>query len=1295
MRAPVLATIVLCLLIVSMFPVTLFSSFGPSVVDNIAGSHGSRPQSVLIVPHTRTPIKHVIIVIQENHAFDNYFSNFSGAFGLPPGGIPQPGTYANVTSYHPEYPLTWSYGGNQSFSNPEHGESHILNEQDNGSMDGFFYTDGGEANGLFPSYIVANSLGLAGEYGVADNYYTDFAGPTLPNRLYYYGISPGAATSDSNPPGDVINVPNLPQELQSAGISWASYDGNYNEYPGSSCTFALFPTDPCWYFTYLNSSDPAAQLSPELYYGWLQNEYNTTGAIPQLQYYNNIYGNLTAGTLPSVSWFTSDWTCCTEHPSDANASFIGGNVTQGQQSFLKLVHAVEDSAYWNSTAIFLTYDEGGGFFDSSPSPVATPYGTGLRVPLIVISPYAKEGYVSHDFLTPSSLLHFVEWNWGLPSLGWLDNESNLPLDFFNFSETPRAPLSQSVYGSNNQTFSIPWAPQPVGAGFLGKYQPALLTNHDVNWTFQTTNVITNPPVLSGNSLYACGLDGVLRSLNPISGALNWARSLGSGCRSSPTVLPGGGVIATTLRGTVAAYNSTGSLAWNISLDAPIYSNLTLVGTTLYGTLQNGSLFAIDSSTHALLWEKAVSLTPLYASPVYDPSDHFLLLSATRAGVIAVNLTGSVQWTAPVPGGTFAAGALCGSSYYVTSPEGGLYPISLPTGTVGTPAPLNDSTATPLCWGSDLYVGDNSTFRAFSTSPSLTQLWSNTTHSMQGGSAVVSGSDLVVDTQGGAIDWFSPTSSHPVISLESGTSFFGSPLSTPEWLYFSGEDGNVYGVADRGAIQVSVVPTNASVTIGGIPLSTPGGKGAVTETPGSYTVAASAPGYASASIPVTVLQGKTTYANLTLIKNASRPSISSFIANPSSIVLGNSTIFSVTVTGGTLPFSYAYSGLPGGCATGSLANLSCTPTSTGSYTVQVNVTDAKGYWTTASTTLNVNAPSQGGPSITTFTAKPNPVTLGSSTTLSLGVSGGTAPYVERYQGLPTGCQSQSTEQLTCTPTISGSFTVVVTVTDAQGRSANDSLVLVVQAPSGYPTVSLVATPSSLVLGNSTTFTASASGGKSPYAYAYTGLPTGCSSSNIPSLTCTPSAAGTFTVYVTVTDANAHTASSSVTVTVNSPPNHVSPLMITSFTASVNPATVGKAVTLTVTASGGVPPYSFAFGNLPSGCTTANASTLSCIPQSKGTFLITVTVTDADRKTAQSNLTLQVQASQGQSSASPLSGSILWILIVVIVAAVAIAAFLVLRRSRKKGPSEAPSPASSEAGTETPAPSAPPSGEWNEP
>jgi hypothetical protein len=118
------------------------------------------------------------------------------------------------------------------------------------------------------------------------------------------------------------------------------------------------------------------------------------------------------------------------------------------------------SPVWNSTAIFITYDEGGGYYDQVPPPIVDGNQLGFRVPLIVISPYAKENYVSSTVLNHASLLAFIEYNWKLSVLNSFVGSSNIPLDFFNFNSTYlggqilRAPMVLSSSAGFPQEFQI-------------------------------------------------------------------------------------------------------------------------------------------------------------------------------------------------------------------------------------------------------------------------------------------------------------------------------------------------------------------------------------------------------------------------------------------------------------------------------------------------------------------------------------------------------------------------------------------------------------------------------------------------------------------------------------------------------------------------------------------------------------------------------------------------------------------------------------------------------------------------
>jgi phospholipase C len=139
-----------------------------------------------------------------------------------------------------------------------------------------------------------------------------------------------------------------------------------------------------------------------------------------------------------------------------------------------------ESSFWPTTTIFITWDEGGGYYDQVvPSNDFTInhgftqdlVGLGQRVPLLVISPYSKENFVSDAQLSHLSLLHFVEYNWALPPLDELVAQSNLPLGFFNFSQVPRMPIilsSPDIYPIPFQSQSNGSLPRiPIGYELVG------------------------------------------------------------------------------------------------------------------------------------------------------------------------------------------------------------------------------------------------------------------------------------------------------------------------------------------------------------------------------------------------------------------------------------------------------------------------------------------------------------------------------------------------------------------------------------------------------------------------------------------------------------------------------------------------------------------------------------------------------------------------------------------------------------------------------------------------------------
>ncbi len=334
-----------------------------------------------------------------------------------------------------------------------------------------------------------------------------------------------------------------------------------------------------------------------------------------------------------------------------------------------------------------------------------------------------------------------------------------------------------------------------------------------------------------------------------------------------------------------------------------------------------------------------------------------------------------------------------------------------------------------------------------------------------------------------------------------------------------------------------------------------------------------------------------------------PTVTIPSATPGSVDLSQGTTFAVTVSGGSGGPTYLWSGLPTGCTGSSTASLACTPTGTGTFSVTVKVTDSHGYSVTSGAlSFTVYA----DPTISTPTAAPPSVDLTQSTTFSTTSAGGSGGFTYTWSGLPTGCSSSSTNALACTPTGTGTFSVKVTVTDSDSYSVTSgSLTFIVYVDITVTTPT--ATPPAVDLTQSTTFSTTASGGSGGLAYAWSGLPTGCSTVSTNALACTPTGTGTFSVTVKVTDTNSYSVTSAaLSFTVSTDP--------TATTPTGSPASgaidVGQTVTFTSTTSGGSGGNSYSWSGLPTGCTSSSILSLSCTPTGSGTFSVTVTVTDSN-------------------------------------------------------------------------------------
>ncbi|HTT26171.1 MAG TPA: PKD domain-containing protein, partial [Thermoplasmata archaeon] len=176
-----------------------------------------------------------------------------------------------------------------------------------------------------------------------------------------------------------------------------------------------------------------------------------------------------------------------------------------------------------------------------------------------------------------------------------------------------------------------------------------------------------------------------------------------------------------------------------------------------------------------------------------------------------------------------------------------------------------------------------------------------------------------------------------------------------------------------------------------------------------------------------------------------PVLGSFTVVPSPVVVGRPVQFNASVLGGTLPYTFAYSGLPAGCTSADTPTLECTPLKPGRFFVSLRVTDALGASVVGEVTLSVNRPVS-PPLVGAFLASVEPLLVGQSTELEVYVDGGIPPYSFYYYGLPGGCNSANTGNLSCSPTSVGLYHVTVLVADSTGAESSATVVLQV-GPSG--------------------------------------------------------------------------------------------------------------------------------------------------------------------------------------------------------------------------------------------------------
>ncbi len=422
-------------------------------------------------------IQHVVIIMQENRSFDSYFGTYPGADGIPMKDgqptvcVPDALLGHCVRPFHDRDDR--NRGGPHSHDNAEA-------DIDGGRMDGFiaqqnqgrsgcaqtFNPACGGGQGGLPDVMgyhtgadIPNYWTYAKDFVLDDHMFQSDASWSLPAHLYMVSEWSARCSVPDQPYSCVNNDqnPGLPTDFQRKNLHAA--DPSTPDYAWTDLTYLLHKANVSWRYYVFKGTEPDCEDDAAMSCAPVQQGAKTPGIWNPLPYFDtvrqdgqldnitslsNFFADAKSGRLPAVSWIDPNGTV-SEHPPAL--------ISTGQTYVTGLINAIMRSPDWSSTAIFLAWDDWGGFYDHVTPPHVDINGYGLRVPALVISPYARQGYIDHRTLSFDSYVKFIEDDFlggqrldpktdGRPDPRPTVRE-NLALDIsddFDFSQSPLAPM---------------------------------------------------------------------------------------------------------------------------------------------------------------------------------------------------------------------------------------------------------------------------------------------------------------------------------------------------------------------------------------------------------------------------------------------------------------------------------------------------------------------------------------------------------------------------------------------------------------------------------------------------------------------------------------------------------------------------------------------------------------------------------------------------------------------------------------------------------------------------------------
>jgi phospholipase C len=411
---------------------------GPRAPGAAAGSPspgGAEPTPGTEEAPEEIPIKHIVFIIKENRTFDNYFARYPGAEGTDSG----------VTSTGETVELSEA----TDVLEPDLGHSYLdaVMAINGGKMDGFDQITNGESLNGYSSFTregIPNYWSYADNFVLSDHTFSSMYGPTFPEHLYTVAAQAGRVAGNkdqaTNPggycgdPGETVirfadGMTKKEKEAVMASIRRVDIDGivQYWEHVRACFDFEVLPDQLerkgiSWHYYADEGSWMNAMLAIEHMYN---SEHWMTDITPEEQFTEDI----ATENLDRVTWVVPG-PGVNEHPG-------GPSVCVGENWTVDVVNQLMRSKYWKDIAIFLTWDDFGGFYDHVEPPQYDIMGLGPRVPMLIISPYAKQGFVDPTVYEFSSVLKFIETVYGLEPMTARDARASNMLNAFDFDQTAK------------------------------------------------------------------------------------------------------------------------------------------------------------------------------------------------------------------------------------------------------------------------------------------------------------------------------------------------------------------------------------------------------------------------------------------------------------------------------------------------------------------------------------------------------------------------------------------------------------------------------------------------------------------------------------------------------------------------------------------------------------------------------------------------------------------------------------------------------------------------------------------